>query len=132
MLTGTYREIRNNHLRAIHAMQRQLGLGDTAYRDRLERLTGLRSCADMDIEQLECVSSDFDNELNPPAEPTELDSLVEAYRLTQDNLERLAEFSNKVDGTAVKEIAERGYRNALKESDFIAHEIARLVSEGAR
>lgn len=126
------KEIRHRHYRAIHAMARQLNLTDEEYRMRLYNLTGESSCTDMTLSQLELVSNAFDDELNPPVEPTELDNLVEAYRLAQDNLKRLAEFSNKVDGTAVKEIAERGYRNALKESDFIAHEIARHVSEGAR
>lgn len=121
------KEIRHNHYRAIHAMARDLGLTDEEYRGRLYNLTGESSCKDMTIAQLEIVSKAFDDELNPPTEPTQLDNLVEAYRLVQDSVAALAKLTDTGN-----EAVEMAYQAALANSNAVAHEIARLVSEGAR
>jgi phage gp16-like protein len=46
---------RKGLLAKIHIAKSQLGLNDDEYRDFLESLTNLRSCADMSISQMEAV-----------------------------------------------------------------------------
>jgi len=43
----------------IKVAQKELGLDDTTYRAVLERVTGKRSCADMDVSELESVVADM-------------------------------------------------------------------------
>jgi phage gp16-like protein len=46
---------RKGLLAKIHIAKSQLGINDDEYRDLLESLTNLRSCADMSISQMEAV-----------------------------------------------------------------------------
>lgn len=59
-------------LAAIHIVKRELGLSDRDYRDRLEKVTGLRSARDLDERGFRKLMNDF--------------ARSEHYRINQDGL----------------------------------------------
>ena len=50
---------RAREIKAIHIAKRDLCLDDDTYRDVLERITGLRSAADLDAKQRRAVIDEF-------------------------------------------------------------------------
>lgn len=56
---GCEMSARNAMIAKIKIAQKELAIPDDAYRALLERVTGLRSCGQMDVEQLEKVLSEL-------------------------------------------------------------------------
>ncbi|WP_170113245.1 gp16 family protein [Ahniella affigens] len=83
---------RNAMIQKIHAAARALTLDDDTYRDMLHRVTGKRSCADMNTVQLEAVSRELDR-LQGNARPQSLANgpvtIQEGCRAMMTKVERL-------------------------------------------